>query len=98
MATSSAVRIANCSSSSAAPSSVAPELWKRSCEELGLPGLAIAEAHGGQGFGLAELALALSEVGRSLAPVPLLASAGLAGRAVAAVAGEAAEPWLRAIA
>ena len=78
--------------------SLAPELWKQACQELGLPGLAIPEACGGQGFGLAELALALGEAGRCLAPLPLFASAGLAGRTVAAVAGRDAERWLRPIA
>ena len=63
--------------------SVSHALWKRCCEELGLPGLAIAEAQGGQGFGLPELALALGEAGRCLAPIPLLASAGMAARVLA---------------
>ena len=75
------------------------DLWKRASEELALPGIAIAEAHGGQGFGLLELGLALGETGRGLAPVPLLASAGLAGRAVAAVAAaDRAGEWLGPIA
>ena len=72
-------------------------VWKAASKELGLAGLAIPEACGGQGFGLKELALALGEVGRGLAPIPLLASAALAGRTVEAVAG--AEPeWLEPIA
>jgi len=77
----------------------ASELWSQGCRELGLAGLALAEADGGQGFGLKELAIASTEIGRSLAPMPLLASAGLAARAVAAVA-EARErrEWLPAIA
>jgi alkylation response protein AidB-like acyl-CoA dehydrogenase len=76
-----------------------PELWKRACDELGLGGVAIAEAQGGQGFGLAELGLALGEVGRGLAPVPLFASAALAARAVAAVTeADAAAAWLAPIA
>jgi alkylation response protein AidB-like acyl-CoA dehydrogenase len=79
-------------------SALSVELWKRCCDELRLPGLAISEAHGGQGFGLVELGLALSEVGRSLAPVPLFASAALAGRAVEASAGDDADHWLRPIA
>lgn len=78
---------------------VSKSLWQRASEELGLAGLAIDEAHGGQGFGLEELALALGEVGRCLAPVPLFGSAALAGRVVAAVAGtDEAERWLRPIA
>ena len=57
-------------------------LWKRASEELGLAGIAIAEEFGGQGFGLTELAIALGETGRALAPVPLFASAALAARVV----------------
>lgn len=78
--------------------SISPELWRRCCEELSLPGIAIAEEHGGQGFGLPELAIALGEAGRSLAPIPLLASAGLAARAVGAAGGDEAARWLRPIA
>ncbi len=64
----------------------------------GSPGIAIAEDLGGQGFGLQELGIALGEAGRALAPIPLFASAGLAARVVAAVAGEEAGPDLERIA
>jgi alkylation response protein AidB-like acyl-CoA dehydrogenase len=76
---------------------ISAELWKKAGAELGLVGLAIPEAHGGQGFGLKELSIALSEVGRALAPIPLFASAALAGRVVARVleaSGAKAEEWL----
>lgn len=73
-------------------------LWQSASEELGLAGIAIPEDLGGQGFGLKELGLALGEVGRSLAPIPLLASAGLAGRVVQQVAGSEAGEWLSPIA
>ena len=73
----------------------APDLWKVASEELGLAGIAISEDLGGQGFGLKELSIALGEVGRSLAPIPLFASAALAGRVVAAVGGEDADAFLR---
>lgn len=73
-------------------------LWQLASLEMGLAGIAIAEEHGGQGFGLKELGIALGEVGRALAPIPLLASAGLAGRVVASVVGEAAGEWLTPIA
>lgn len=82
---------------------VSESLWKRASEELGLAGIAIAEESGGQGFGLKELAIALAESGRSLAPIPLFASAALAARVVQAVTalgereGQAAE-WLEPIA
>jgi len=80
---------------------ISSALWSKAGGELGLVGLALPEAHGGQGFGLKELALALSEVGRALAPIPLLSSAALAGRVVARVleaSGAKAEPWLDALA
>jgi alkylation response protein AidB-like acyl-CoA dehydrogenase len=74
------------------------ELWQLASEELGLAGIAISESDGGQGFGRKELGLALGEVGRCLAPIPLLASAGLAAPVVAAVGGDAAGEWLEPIA
>src|SRR3984957_4724788 len=61
--------------------------------EQGLPGLHVPEADGGQGFGLAELAVAIEELGRALVPgnfVPTaLASAALvrAGESGKLVAG-----------
>lgn len=48
-----------------------PELW-RELVAAGLPGVAVASAHGGMGFGFMELALFLEEVGRSIAPVPAI--------------------------
>ena len=78
---------------------VSESLWKLASEELGLAGIAIAEEFGGQGFGLTELAIALAEAGRALAPIPLFASAALAARVVRAVAGEGeAAEWLEPIA
>ena len=49
------------------------QLWKELCE-LGWPGIAIAEEHGGQGLGQIELSILCEELGRSLAPVPFLGS------------------------
>jgi alkylation response protein AidB-like acyl-CoA dehydrogenase len=46
-------------------------LWRELCE-LGWPGIAIAEQHGGQGLGLVELSILCEELGRAVAPVPLL--------------------------
>lgn len=43
--------------------------------ELGWPGIAIAEEHGGGGLGTLELAILLEEAGFALAGTPLLASA-----------------------
>src|SRR5262245_43354305 len=65
-------------------------VWKEMREELGLPGLAVPEAAGGQGFGLVELGLALAETGRALACTPLFGSAAPAGRAAACAAAGAA--------
>lgn len=79
-------------------SGYAESLWRLASEELGLAGIAIDEGAGGQGFGLKELAIALAEAGRHLAPIPLFASAGLAARAVQHVAGEGAAEWLAPIA
>ena len=36
-----------------------PAVWRQLSEELGLPGIAIPEEYGGQGFGFVELAIAL---------------------------------------
>ena len=63
-------------------------LWKRVCEELGLPGLpglSIEAEHGGLGRSMKEPAIALGEAGRALAPAPLFAVAGLAARAIGVV-------------
>jgi alkylation response protein AidB-like acyl-CoA dehydrogenase len=49
------------------------ELWRELCD-LGWPGIAIAERYGGQGLGRVELSILCEELGRSLAPVPLLPS------------------------
>ena len=42
--------------------------------QLGWPGIAVAEAHGGQGLGTVELVILLEELGYALAPSPLLAT------------------------
>jgi alkylation response protein AidB-like acyl-CoA dehydrogenase len=47
------------------------DLW-RELSELGWPGIAVAEQHGGQGLGTVELAILCEELGRSVAPVPFL--------------------------
>lgn len=49
-------------------------LWRELCE-LGWPGIAVSEEHGGQGLGLVELAILCEELGRTVAPVPLLPTA-----------------------
>ncbi len=64
--------------------------WKLMSEDLGLPGLAIDEAYGGQGFGPLELGLALGETGRCLLCAPFFSTAVLAASAVAHAGDEAA--------
>ncbi|MGZ6753376.1 MAG: acyl-CoA dehydrogenase family protein, partial [Nocardioides sp.] len=49
-------------------------LWRTLCEQIGVAALGIPEEDGGAGFTLFESLVALEEVGRSLAPSPLLAS------------------------
>src|SRR5437868_6697276 len=47
----------------------------RELGELGWPGIAVSEEHGGQGLGSVELAVLLEELGYAGAPVPFLGSA-----------------------
>jgi alkylation response protein AidB-like acyl-CoA dehydrogenase len=72
-------------------------LWREICE-LGWPGIAIDEAHGGQGLGMVELVILCEELGYACAPVPYLSNAA-AGLAIE-VAGsdEQREGWLPGIA
>jgi alkylation response protein AidB-like acyl-CoA dehydrogenase len=68
-------------------------LW-RELAELGWPGIAVAEEHGGQGLGLVELVVLTEELGYALAPVPFLGTA-LAALAVEHGADDAARgEWL----
>jgi alkylation response protein AidB-like acyl-CoA dehydrogenase len=64
-------------------------VWKQMAEELGLHGLALPEAVGGQGFGFLELGIALEEMGRQLAGGPFLASAVVAAHAIEYAASDA---------
>ena len=49
-------------------------LWQTLCEQIGVAALAIPEEYDGAGFTLFESLVVLEELGRSLAPSPLLAS------------------------
>jgi len=60
----------------------APDLWG-GLTELGLPGLLIAEEHGGLGLGMVEAAIAAEALGAAVAPAPFLGSAVLAPLALA---------------
>jgi alkylation response protein AidB-like acyl-CoA dehydrogenase len=59
-----------------------PSVWAQLSDQLGLPGVLIAEADGGQGLSYVELALALEESGRTLLSAPLLSSSALATAAL----------------
>ena len=54
-----------------APTDALPPFWAE-LAELGWLGLHVGEGHGGSGFGLAELAVVLEELGRAVAPGPIL--------------------------
>src|SRR4051812_34688763 len=56
-------------------------LWRELCE-LGWPGIAVAEEHGGQGLGAVELAVLLEELGYAVAATPFLGTV-LAANAIA---------------
>ena len=71
------------------PAGYDPGLWAALAGDLGLPGLALPEAHGGVGGTTAELVLAAEELGRALAPSPLLATAVLAAPLVTAFGTDA---------
>ncbi|MFF3788596.1 acyl-CoA dehydrogenase family protein [Streptomyces sp. NPDC001981] len=64
-------------------------LWRQLAQDLGLPGLALAQEYGGVGCGTVELAVACEESGRALLPSPLLATAALAAPLITAVGTEA---------
>ena len=58
---------------SANPAVLDRVLWKRTAA-LGWPGITVPEAYGGLGLGCEDLIVVLEEMGRSLAPLPLLAT------------------------
>jgi alkylation response protein AidB-like acyl-CoA dehydrogenase len=72
----------------AAPGGWDRELWSE-LSAMGVVGLAAPPEHGGEGAGLALLAVAQEELGRRLAPVPLLSSATAQAALLAVVAGGA---------
>ncbi|TNY37147.1 acyl-CoA dehydrogenase family protein [Thermomonospora catenispora] len=74
----------------ATPEGYDPAVWRRMAEQLGLPGLAVPEEHGGAGCGMRELAIVLEEMGRALVCAPFFASAVLAVHALLASGDEKA--------
>jgi alkylation response protein AidB-like acyl-CoA dehydrogenase len=65
-----------------------PAVWAQAADQLRLPGLALPEEYGGDGFGMAELAVVLEEAGRALWCAPFFATVVLAAQALLA-AGDA---------
>lgn len=63
--------------------------WKKLNQELGLTAILIPEVYGGQGFGHAELAIVLEEMGRGLLCAPFFSTAVLATTAILNAASEA---------
>ena len=73
-------------------------LWQTLCEQMGVAALAIPEEYDGAGFSLLESMIVLEEVGRSLAPSPLLSSLVTAEAVLAGGTVEAKERLLPRIA
>jgi alkylation response protein AidB-like acyl-CoA dehydrogenase len=72
-------------------------LWKEMCD-LGWPGIAIAEEHGGQGLGVVELVILQEELGYGLAPSPMISNAAAGAVIERAGSDEQKNTWLPGIA
>jgi len=80
------------------PEGWSPKLWSLLNEEMDVGTLAVPEERGGQGYGVAVLAVLLEEAGRALLPEPVLVSSVLGVRAVlAAPAGAIADEVVRGV-
>jgi hypothetical protein len=66
----------------ASPRGYDQDLWSALCDQIGVAALAIPEEYGGAGATLLETHVVLEELGRTLAPTPLLGSAVLAAQAI----------------
>jgi alkylation response protein AidB-like acyl-CoA dehydrogenase len=76
-----------------------PEVWSLLAGQLGLTGIAVPEQYGGAGYGPAELAVVLEEMGGALLVAPYFATVALAGQALVASGDEdAMARWLPGIA
>ncbi len=73
------------------------DVWREMCE-LGWPGIAIAEEHGGQGLGTVELVILQEELGYACAPSPMLANAYAGAVLQSAGSDEQKQRWLPGIA
>src|SRR4051794_35061449 len=72
-------------------------LW-RELSELGWPGIAVAEEHGGQGLGAVELAVLLEELGYAVAATPFLGTVLAASAIAHAGSGADRRRWLPGLA
>ncbi|HEX4189478.1 MAG TPA: acyl-CoA dehydrogenase family protein [Marmoricola sp.] len=70
------------------------QAWTQMADQLGLQSLVVPEQYGGDGLGLVELGVVLEEMGRVLLPGPFFSTVVLAGSALAAAGGSAAEELL----
>ncbi|HEX3823208.1 MAG TPA: acyl-CoA dehydrogenase family protein [Mycobacteriales bacterium] len=73
------------------------DLW-RALADAGLLGVAIPEEYGGLGFGSVELGLVCEELGRAVAPAPLIATGCAAALIAATGTAEQRQRWLSAVA
>jgi alkylation response protein AidB-like acyl-CoA dehydrogenase len=74
------------------------DVWKQMAE-LGWTGILIPDTYGGAGMGLADLAVVLEAIGRTLAPEPFLSTVLLAGELLSRTGNEAQkQAWLPGIA
>jgi alkylation response protein AidB-like acyl-CoA dehydrogenase len=74
-----------------------PALWRELCE-LGWPGIAVAEEHGGQELGIVELCVLLEELGYACAATPFLSTATVAAAIQAAGSDAQRARWLPGLA
>ena len=73
------------------------EFWAQ-MSELGWPGIAIAEEHGGQGLGVVELVILQEELGYACAPSPFIANAFSGALIETAGSDDQKARWLEGIA
>jgi alkylation response protein AidB-like acyl-CoA dehydrogenase len=74
-------------------------VWRQMADQLGLQAMIIPEAHGGAGFGYAELEVVLEEMGAALLCAPYFSTVALATNALLTANDEVAmKQWLPSIA
>ena len=81
----------------ATPGRFDQELWQE-LARTGLLGVAVSDEHGGLGLGMVELALVCEQLGRAVAPVPLVATACAAALIEAVGSEEQKSRWLPGVA